>query len=57
MTRKQSNPPESIRGRALVDIPNLGLLSGQYATVLASDYVAHCDDENFDTAAVEPVEP
>lgn len=54
MTTKETPKPAEITGRALVDIPQLGLLSGQYATISADDYSANCDAGNFDTAAVDP---
>lgn len=54
MKTKDDTTTAEITGRALVDIPNLGLLSGQYATISADDYSANCDASNFDTAAVDP---
>lgn len=56
MTRKPSSSPESISGRALVDIPQLGLFSGQYATIAEEDYAAFADAGTFDTSAVDPTE-
>lgn len=47
-----------VTGRALVDIPALGLRSGDYVTLLESEFYAYADSGNFDTAAVAPtVEP
>lgn len=54
MTTKDTPKPAEVSGRALVDIPQLGLRSGQYATLSADDYSANCDESNFDTAAVDP---
>ena len=43
-----------VKGRALVDIPALGLRSGDYATILETEFAAYADSSNFDSAAVEP---
>lgn len=53
MGKKDTDNP-SVKGRALVDIPPLGLKSGEYATLSESDFVKFADARVFDTAAIAP---
>lgn len=55
MGKKVDDSP-SIKGRALVDIPLLGLKSGEYATLSESDFIEFADATTFDTAASDPDE-
>ena len=56
MAKAKSADAESVaekRGRALVDIPALGLNSGDYATLPAATADAYAATGAFDTKAVE----